>query len=486
MREVQDSFGAFHSDDYLYRRRGPWPQPAPDHPHGRMAGAVLHLPKEEAEDWNRHVGRRYLKQLVSYWPRAMSIAARTCTLAAIDDDELVRLMTRTLLSVFVARGLDERDEDLFAEVLREAPEGDWYKFDVTAMEVVSTMPGLFVAPTVTLLRRTDRGNGEPRFEVEAIVVEGVLIRPQDADAWELSKYFVLQGAGIAITLLKHPISHFPFDAINAITKTALPTTHPIFKLLYPHCRLQLSVNSAVLHASSSVLNQTRMRLYAPYPAALRDNLRLVSLGWTGIDGNRAYPRYAYPSEPAWNVSDYQDYLGGYWEVFLGFVCKVLANVSLDRSLVARWAQHVAAWVPGFPCGDRLFEGDVLARAIAMFMWNVSVQHCAEHYLYTLLRLDQVPLRLRVPPPPSRQWRGLDRAKLVTRRDQFRYAMCMKMFFANYSVAGLGEVDYHFPDRKLRALNEEFRRDLRAVDAGLAAAGVRNRVPLAQIATSIQY
>jgi hypothetical protein len=483
MRRVTDIFGAYHASDYLYGRRGPWPQPAPDHPHGSMAGAVLQIPEQEQADWDKHVGRRYLRQLVTYWPKALELARATSVLAPLTDAAFVSLACDSLLSVFVVKGLDERDREAFRDVLAE-PRGDtsWYKLDLMPMEVVSTFDGLYVAPTVTLLRRDEDGN----FTTVAIDVEGAIVQPGDGDAWELAKYFVMQGAGITITLLKHPISHFPVDAINAITKTSLPTAHPIFKLIHPHCRLQLPVNGAVLHGDSTVLRKGNTRLYAPYPGRFRDNLKLVSLGWTGMEGNRAYPAYRYPREPEDNVSDYRRYLWAYWEVYLAFVTRVLDRVTLVPELVGQWADDIARWVPGFPQSDTIFDGSNLARAVAMFMWNVSVRHCAEHYLYAIMRLDQVPLRLRVPPPRSPSWRGLDRSKLVTTSDQFRYAMCMKMFFASYCIEGIGHIDYGFDDRILVGYNRDLWRELREVDTTLRDEGVKNRVPLEHIAASIQY
>src|SRR5262245_24471477 len=59
--------------DFLYGRKGPWPQPSPSSPLGQ-APAVVHLPFADQIDWQVHIGSRYLATLLFWWPVA---AART-------------------------------------------------------------------------------------------------------------------------------------------------------------------------------------------------------------------------------------------------------------------------------------------------------------------------------------------------------------------------------------------------------------------------
>jgi hypothetical protein len=61
----------YHSsspEDFLYARKGPWPQPSPAHPIGESA-AVIHLPLCEKLDWWLFIGSRYLLTL-AYTPIA--------------------------------------------------------------------------------------------------------------------------------------------------------------------------------------------------------------------------------------------------------------------------------------------------------------------------------------------------------------------------------------------------------------------------------
>jgi len=49
----------YKPSDFLYGRKGPWPQPSPDHPFGESP-AVLKVPLREVLDWWLFVGLRYI------------------------------------------------------------------------------------------------------------------------------------------------------------------------------------------------------------------------------------------------------------------------------------------------------------------------------------------------------------------------------------------------------------------------------------------
>jgi hypothetical protein len=87
-----------------------------------------------------------------------------------------------------------------------------------------------VAPTVSLFSRDASGRLMPL----AIRVRDLLLTPEDGEAWELAKYFVLQGAVHELVLVVHPRVHLPMDTVNAISRTALPRTHLLARLLEPH------------------------------------------------------------------------------------------------------------------------------------------------------------------------------------------------------------------------------------------------------------
>ena len=80
----------------------------------------------------------------------------------------------------------------------------------------------------------------------AIYLNDTVFDSRDGEAWELAKHFMMEGASNVVTLMTHPLLHFPYDSINAITKTALPKNHILHKLLIQHCRFTLPLENAVL------------------------------------------------------------------------------------------------------------------------------------------------------------------------------------------------------------------------------------------------
>ncbi len=380
------------ADQFLYERRGPWPQPSP-HAGWQLAPAVLALPREEQADFDEHVGLRIALQVyldpvlrARCWLKARSKLER------VSPADFVSLLTRGAFSRFLNPHLDPWDRETFAEVLGEveAGEGELFKVDFTAMAQVRPFAGMHVAPTVTLLRRS---NG--RFEPLAIAIapgpgdapaEGaswsdagagwVVLRPRDP-AWDLAQYFVLQGASNHLILLVHPQLHFPMDAVNAVSKTVLTRDHLLLRLLLPHTRFTLPLDKGVLERDDIVLGDTlddRGRLYdalrargerrrdlallagarfgmprgmlalerllegrpdddtddlrAPFVAPKDQLVGLNVIGYSGIPGNSSYPRATFPSPPRPIHSDYGEFLERYYEEIRAFVGEVVAALEI--------------------------------------------------------------------------------------------------------------------------------------------------------------
>src|SRR5688500_8939439 len=88
-------------NDFLYGRSGPWPQPSPDHPMGE-APEVLHLPEEEQKEWFRHIGLRYELNRLTYWPKALAIAATSQGATLPSDAQFDRMLLGSLMTRFLA------------------------------------------------------------------------------------------------------------------------------------------------------------------------------------------------------------------------------------------------------------------------------------------------------------------------------------------------------------------------------------------------
>jgi len=508
--------------DFMYNRAGPWPQPAPDHPMA-MAAEVLHPTRDEKRDWSRHAGRNYIKTMLMSIPRAAYNAVTRGRVEDISDEVFTELLTTTIYSKYLRRIDLGQLDPMFSEALGAiGGAACYYTTDFTPIQDIEPYEGMWVAPTITLFTR-DEEDGPCRalaIRIGHLVVEDgkrkwkhIVVSPRDVEAWTLAKYFVLQGAGHVTTLAGHPATHFPFDSVNAVTTSAVPMDHTLFKLLFPHLRLALAVNHAVLEGGNSVVSETHGEIYAPYCApGLRVRV-LVAAGYVGYPHELctydpsptpgpAYPRWEYPLVPrALDIpSDFGRVLRAYHETIKAFVREVVDDI-LERKetrkgreeiyYIKRWAHYIAHWLPGFPDADEILEpaetGDTLVAALTAYIWDVSVAHSLDHRSFYLLHPRRTPFRIRVPPPKTHRIAAVPRRRILGGWDLFKSTLAFDMFFQPHNVALLKDVDYGFESDRLQKAAEVFRKALVDTERRLSAeVDVTKYIPLAEIATSIQY
>lgn len=251
----------------------------------------------------------------------------------------------------------------------------------------------------------------------------------------------------------------------------------------------LTVSAAVLHGSRSVLRPGH--LYSPYPGSHHDNLAIVSTIWAGhphADGtpNSAYPAYRFPLGGRPVHSPYGAFLQAYRDVVRDFCGEVVNATEGADETVRRFADHVSRWVPGFPAGDEVDDPSVLADALSVYIFEISVAHGADHVLYGNVDPREVPFRLRAVPPRKSRPCEVDRATLVNKRDSFQYAMCSRMYFQPHPLQRVTDVRYRFEPSILHAAAERFRDALRGVELRRRRAGERAYAPLDLIAPSVQF
>ncbi len=392
-------------DEFMYKRRGPWPQPAPDHPMF-MAAEVLHPARAEKWDWKMTAGLNYLKALITKLPLACRNWFLNSRMEHISDEQFTAMLTANTYSKYMRRRTaDYFDDSNFVERLGPLDPGkQYFSVDFTPVQDIETYPGIYVAPTITLFERS----GERETAVPLAISIGNLvgdkwqhnvITPEDENAWRLSKYFVLQGGAHVVTLSGHPATHFPYDTINAVTQSSVPMKHTIFKLLKPHLRLQLAVNNAVLEGGNSVVSESKGTFYAPYSGTGTNVRQLVAAGFIGYPHllskyqpsetpTDAYPRWYYPMGPRDIPSDFGRVLSAYYSTVQSFVRKVVAEIvameNTDRGqeeiyYITEWARNIARWLPGFPNDKEIMKLDdngdpKLVCALTTFIWDVSVAH----------------------------------------------------------------------------------------------------------------
>ncbi|GAB4021959.1 MAG: hypothetical protein Fur0010_25110 [Bdellovibrio sp.] len=474
---AQKGYTNLGPEHFLHGRMGPWPQPSPAHPIGE-APAVIHLPWKEKLDWWLWIGSRYVATL-AYSPIAYLRSIFRPGLAEVSDQEFTMMLQDSMLSKFITPKFDHRDIEIFKEQMVTGQ--NYFIVDLEAVKVVNTFDGIYCSGTKTLLLEKSKNE----YEVLSIWVDktSTLLFPNDGDAWELAKYFVLQGGALCATLVVHPLLHFPLDAINAITKTAVPKDHILFKLIYPHTRFTLPLENAVLTYKTSLLQGKWWMTYAPYPGDAKGLRELLVQGYMGIKGNDSYEPFKYPLIPKKVWSKYGEFQDQYYQAFYDFVSVVLKDISKDDYFVASWAKWISQNVPGFPNEKEIFEGDNLVKAVAFYMWDVTVGHTVDHYNYGEMDVRKIPLRLRQAPPRKGD-KMMSRKKLVKFWDTGKYIMAQILFYRPTTVTKLMDTEYNFENSEHSSAAEKFFTTLRELDKKFEKTGMRY-IPLEKIARSIQ-
>ncbi len=490
--------GTVPQKNFLYDRKGPWPQPSPTEPLG-TSPEVLHLPWQESLDWQLHIGLRYARDLLVYGPLSFVRALGFGELPEIDDVAMASVLTRGIYSRFLSP-LDPIDVQTFAGTYDPNDGGVYYKLDFTPIESVRPYDGMFVASTVTLMRRASEGSDDFTIVAVAVGKERLRLEPKDADAWRLAKYYVLQGCSYGTLFTQHPNVHFPYDTINAVTKGSIPIDHLLFKLLIPHLRFSLVLDNAVLQSPASVISNFRQSLYDPFAAAASSGLMSFFVaGHNGIAGNSAYPGYRYAAsreELPLPSTHYGKFLRDYFEPFHELTTTVVGAMDeTELGYCEEWARWINVWIPSFPTLTfrDTDEAEVkasrarLAFALAVMLWDVTVVHSTDHQDFAAnVPVEWKCFRLRRPAPVAKDGAPVDRKKLSRKIDIFKSYLAHRMFFAPTNVTVLLNVDYGFETDLLRAAQTKFKERLRAVDASFEANGVPRYIPIAEVAASIQY
>lgn len=467
---------------YLYDRKGPWPQPSPSHPFGE-APAVVHIPKDEQRTWFWNIGFRYIRNVLFYWPKAMWQAWKNPTWDSIDDDVFCDQIYTTPLAKFLNPIIDDNLQEIFRTQLAEKDAvSTHFVADFSCMKNVIPFRGLYVASTVVLMSKYP---DESKLRLHAIYIfeTNLLVLPTDGESWFLAKNFAMMGATYRILLSTHPILHFPFDTVNAITKTALPVDNTIFKLLYPHFQFTLTLNDSVLESKSSPVYNDQKYPFTGFCGPQEGLLTLLESGYAGISGNSSYPKFVWDDKPTKVYSDYQIFLDQYYHAFKRFTDEVVKNIpAIEIPDIKIWADYISAWLPGFPSGEKIMKEDLLSSCLAKIMWDLSVAHATDHHSYGTIPINRLPIRMRVPPPATTKdtFNPKDQAKFI---DVFKYALEWKLFFNDHTVTRLIDVDYKFATVELQKLQANFLQDLELVDLHMP---VKRYMDLKNISISIQF
>lgn len=458
-------------DQFMYSRQGPWPQPSPSYPL-LCANEVLHIPELEQMQFNLTIGARYLRDRAAYAPAAAQLAIADMEWNGPTEADFHRLMFETEYTRFI-KPLDRRDEARCKtngiKVGRKTR-----KYDFGAMRLITkTIEGTYCAPTVLIYEHDRQAGHQPM----CIFVNEVCIRPGDA-AWPLAQIYLLQGAAYHVQFVVHPALHFPMDAVNAITKSSVPITHPLLQLLLPHSGYQLPLDHAVLESAESVVNNNAQGTrFDPLTADGYDLKVLFGAGYAGLPSEEfgnAYPRYEYMKPQMGFDSAYGEFLEAYYGPFKVFCGKVADYILAREPLheyARRWLHYNHAHVFGFPHPDRLHDEGILAEAMAVYLWDCSISHAADHANFAwCIQSKERCLRIRIPPPEAADQpprlggkRVTLRGNIATVDDYARTELCTYMFFKPWTLEpNLLDTQYAFTDAGLVEAVNDFKLDLTAL------------------------
>ncbi|MDO9017507.1 MAG: hypothetical protein Q8S73_40270 [Deltaproteobacteria bacterium] len=442
--------------------RGPWPQ-APVIDPGFYA-PVLNVPAEDRLDHARFIVARYLRQLVQEVPAAAARALRGPRLVDVDDRELAALLTATSLGQFVQTADERPPHPDFHPVMARAP-GPWATLDFSIVALGELLPGLHAAPVIVLVRRA----GEA-WAVAAVRVHERVVTPDEGDAWRLARWYALQGAQLRLVTAAHPRLHFPADVINAVTRSALPKRHPLRRLIEPHTRFTLGLHESVIHHRRSAIHNSQRELYNPFPYTTEGMHRMVAAGKGGVEGNTAWPAWRFGDLFTGEHVPYGRFRRAWLDAWVRFAGEALAGVAPGDPDVRAWADHIAAWLPGFPDGRRIAAEGELARAAATYLCTVSTFHTADHHSFAAIALEKMPWRLRRAMPAAGPVEALDPDALVAPEDSFRVTLAHAMFFRPAVITSLRDVTYAFDDPRGRAAARRWELAMDALDAAWAGRG----------------
>jgi hypothetical protein len=417
---------------------------------------VLNIPSSEYDYWWEWIGLRLGAAYAAELEYAPGNAAIDLTRPLPTDDEFLQYMTRTV----------------YARYLRqESPDSAYWVSDFTAMELIDPLPQMYCAPVVCRFQLTGTIFSCASIKFLKTATSNELVVTPSDKAWNLAKVYACQGAAYHALFVVHPALHFPMDSVNAITKTAVPQIHPLFQALFPHTTYTLTLDNEVLEGEGSIVNNNPPDTpYDPLTAKGYNLMQLFGAGYSGYKGLAAYPQYDYLKP--WMNRDtlYGTCLGQYFKPFLVFARQIASVIPKTDPYVKRWADYCSANIHGFPDGTAIFDGDTLASVIAIYMWDVSVAHGADHYSFAYdIPLTAKFLRIRRPPPANIN-DGADVQKVgdvANLDDMTRAELANAMFFKVFTLSpNLIDTEYAFTDKTLQAASDAFHANLKSIDANV--------------------
>lgn len=249
-------------------------------------------------------------------------------------------------------------------------------------------PGRYVGSPIALFYRTEQGLEPVLIQLEP----GQIGVPSDADAWMRAKLSVQTADVTHHELITHlGETHLAMEAFAIATPRQLPSTHPVYRLLHPHFRFLLAINTRgneILLSEGAAID----RLMAPTRDA---SLSLINRAYR----ERSFQDYALPKDmqqrglAARVLPDfpYRDDALLLWQAIARYVSTFLLRYYRDDQAVQH-DPYLQAWAAelGAPLSSRPRSDFPTAPAWVPPSWIEQ----------TGLQLDTLPDQPRVPNFPN--------------------------------------------------------------------------------------
>ncbi|XP_058481537.1 arachidonate 12-lipoxygenase, 12S-type [Solea solea] len=302
---------------------------------------------------------------------------------------------------------------------KELKKGNIFLLDYAIMDgipsnIIRGKPQYIAAPLCLLYQHPDKGLIPIAIQLEQTPgLNTPIFLPRDPSlSWLLAKMWVRHAEFQVFQLLSHLLrTHLVVEVFCLTTLRQLPAVHPIYKLLAPHQRYTLEINTrgrTQLISADGIFKQ------------------VVSTGGEGllILAQREYKVLTYRSlQPGHDFSDrgvsqlpnyfYRDYSLMLWDAIHGFVSGMVnlyyqsdKEVEQDLELQA-WFRELSqegfTELPSFGLPSHLSSREVLSTMLAVAIFTSSVQHAATNngQFDWCAWVPNTPCTMRHPPPTDK-------------------------------------------------------------------------------------
>ncbi|KAL3883123.1 hypothetical protein ACJMK2_029416 [Sinanodonta woodiana] len=314
--------------------------------------------------------------------------------------------------------------------------------------------------------------------------------------WLFAKMWVKSADTHMHSLSSHLFrAHFVTEALAISTMRNLPSVHPVFKLLIPHMRYIIAVNTTgneVLLQGEDSIFQKLLAVSGSELDFIRSAYRLFhwddmnipkDLAKRGVDDPGVLPGYWYRDDSLMLWKSILKFVSGVMNIFYSTDDDVRADGELQHWMKENREKALPQWngkdngVPG-----NIENRSQLNEILTMIIFNSSCFHAAvnfgqiDYYAFG----PNYPGSMRQPPPTRKGVTTLETIMqtLPTKADQ-ALAIAFAYYLSSYSKdeTFLGDFpDAHFVEPEVRAAQNVFKTDLKRISDEIKRRNMNLEIP----------